>query len=284
MTIHPCFFAARLTLSTLLLVSPQIAGAQAQSSAAQVGSQLSLSRPADLTQPPSDAEHSPSGLVSKVLIAGTGSEHPDANDMVSVHFVGWAPDGKLFANSVERGQPAVFDVSQLFAGFREGVLKMVHGEVRRLWIPASLAPPKPAQGPSGAVVIDVELLAMVKLPPAPVDLLRAPAEAERTSSGALSKVLEKGTGSVRPERSDKVLVIYTGWTRDGRIFDSSLKRFRPTMFLLETVMPGFAEGVRQMVEGEQRRLWIPASVANRQWPGSPEGDLVFDVQLIQIVK
>jgi FKBP-type peptidyl-prolyl cis-trans isomerase len=37
-----------------------------------------------------------------------------------------------------------------------------------------------------------------------------------------------------------------------------------------------------MVEGERRRFWIPEALAYKGQPGSPQGMLVFDVELIRI--
>ena len=60
--------------------------------------------------------------------------------------------------------------------------------------------------------------------PAPPDVAAAPADAERTASGLASKVLSPGTGEAKPKRWDQVKVHYTGWTTDGKMFDSSVKR------------------------------------------------------------
>ena len=38
-----------------------------------------------------------------------------------------------------------------------------------------------------------------------------------------------------------------------------------------------------MVQGEKRRLWIPASLAYEGRPGRPQGMLVFDVELLRIL-
>ena len=52
------------------------------------------------------------------------------------------------------------------------------------------------------------------------------------------------------------------------------------------MIPGWTEGVQLMVEGEKRRLWIPAKLAygENPPPGAPAGTLVFDVELLEIVK
>ena len=92
------------------------------------------------------------------------------------------------------------------------------------------------------------------LPPAPPDLAAPPADAEKTASGLVTRRLEAGTGTAKPTASDLVTVNYTGWTADGRVFDSTISRGKPSTFLLERVMPGWREGVQLMVAGEKRRF------------------------------
>jgi peptidylprolyl isomerase len=77
-------------------------------------------------------------------------------------------------------------------------------------------------------------------------------------------------------------VHYTGWTTDGKMFDSSVTRGRPMSFRLNQVIPGWTEGVQLLVEGDSARFWIPEELAYKGRPGAPPGMLVFDVQLIKI--
>ena len=50
------------------------------------------------------------------------------------------------------------------------------------------------------------------------------------------------------------------------------------------VIPGWTEALQLMTEGEARRFWIPKKLAYRGAPDKPEGMLVFDVELIEVVK
>jgi len=121
-------------------------------------------------------------------------------------------------------------------------------------------------------------------PETPKDVAAAPADAGTTASGLASRTIEKGTGDKKPKATDTVTVHYSGWTTDGKLFDSSVKRGQPTSFPLNGVIAGWTEGVQLMVEGETRRFWIPAKMAYGENPpaGYPAGTLVFDVQLIKI--
>ncbi len=117
---------------------------------------------------------------------------------------------------------------------------------------------------------------------APADVAAPPADATVTASGLASRQLEAGTGTTHPTARSRVLVHYSGWTTDGRMFDSSVSRGEPIAFGLHQVIPGWTEGVQLMVEGEKRRFWIPENLAYGGRPGPPAGLLVFDVELIRI--
>jgi FKBP-type peptidyl-prolyl cis-trans isomerase len=117
---------------------------------------------------------------------------------------------------------------------------------------------------------------------APPDIAAPPADAEKRPSGLASKILERGSGSRHPRPNSRVTVHYTGWTTDGKMFDSSHSRGEPATFGLDEVIPGWTEGVQLMVEGEKRRFWIPERLAYQGQPGAPAGMLVFDVELIRI--
>ena len=118
--------------------------------------------------------------------------------------------------------------------------------------------------------------------PAPADVAAPPADATTTSSGLASKVLKPGTGTRHPGPTSRVRVHYSGWTTDGKMFDSSVARNEPISFGLNQVIRGWTEGVQAMVEGETRRLWIPEKLAYAGAHGAPKGMLVFDVELIKI--
>jgi peptidylprolyl isomerase len=261
----------RMTFPVLaLLAFGAIAGAQPASQ---------LPAPADVAAPPADATRTASGLATKVLKAGTGKDHPAKDDLVMVHYSGWTTDGKMFDSSVTRAQPATFGVSRVIAGFGEGLQLMVTGEKRRIWIPETLAYKGQAGRPKGMLVFDVELIDMPNR--APSDVKAPPADAKKTASGLAYKVLREGTGGRHPKPSSKVTVHYTGWTTDGKMFDSSVVRGEPTSFTLDNVIPGWTEGVQLMYEGEKARFWIPEKLAYGG-KSAPYGLLVFDIELLKI--
>ena len=237
--------------------------------------------PPDVAAPPADAEKTASGLASKVLSKGTGTTRPSTQEMVVVHYTGWTTDGKSFDSSVARGKPNTFSVGGLIKGFTEGLQLMTVGEKRRLWIPETLAYRGQPGRPAGMLVFDVELLEILPDPAAPPpDVAGPPSDAKRTPSGLSYKVLRPGKGGGNPRSDSRVTVHYTGWTTDGKMFDSSLKRGQPASFGLNEVIKGWTEGVQLMSEGEKTRFWIPQRLAYEGKAGAPAGMLVFDIELL----
>jgi peptidylprolyl isomerase len=243
--------------------------------------------PADVAQPPADAERTVSGLMTKQLSPGTGDKRPLAQDRVKVHYTGWTTDGKMFDSSIPRGRPTTFGVTQVIAGWTEGLQLMKLNEKRRMWIPEALAYKGQPGRPAGMLVFDVELLEIIEgVPPmpAPEDVAAPPADAKKTASGLAYKILTKGAGKETPRPFDRVSVNYTGWQTDGKMFDSSMKRGRPAEFGVDKVIPGWTEGLQLMNVGDKARLWIPENLAYMGRPGPPAGMLVFDVELLEIMK
>jgi peptidylprolyl isomerase len=116
---------------------------------------------------------------------------------------------------------------------------------------------------------------------APADVSAPPADAMKTASGLAYKVIRPGMGTTHPTATSSVTVHYTGWTTDGKMFDSSLTRGAPATFPLNRVIKGWTEGLQLMVEGEKTRFWIPEPLAygGRR---APYGMLVFDVELLRV--
>jgi peptidylprolyl isomerase len=251
--------------------------------AVAVSGQGDVPAPADVAAPPADATKSASGLTSRTVTPGSGAEKPMETDVVTVHYTGWTTEGKMFDSSYARGTPSMFPLNRVMAGWRECVLLMTVGEKRRCWLPQELAYRGQAGRPTGTVVFDIELLDTRRSPTIPPpDVAAAPSDATRTISGLLYKVLKPGTGTRRPGPRDSVLVHYTGWTTDGKMFDSTVARGMAATLRLDDVIRGWTEGLQLMVEGERTRFWIPQNLAYKGEPGAPRGTLVFDIDLIAI--
>jgi FKBP-type peptidyl-prolyl cis-trans isomerase len=239
--------------------------------------------PANEVAPPADAEKSKTGLVSIQVRPGNSAEKPAATDIVTVHYTGWSSDGLLFDSSIVRGPASTFPLDKVMAGWRECVQLMTLGEKRRCWVPENLAYRGQAGRPKGTVLFEIELLDTRPNPlVAPPDVKGPPDDAKRTPTGLAYKVLRPGKGIRNPSRFGRVTVHYTGWTTDGRMFDSSVTKGQPTTFRLDDVIKGWTEGVPLMVEGERTRFWVPENLAYGGKGDGPRGMLVFDIELLKI--
>ena len=103
----------------------------------------------------------PSGLQYQVLQEGNGKK-PSAKDQVKCHYEGFLIDGTVFDSSVQRGEPAVFGLQQVIAGWTEGLQLMQEGAKYRFFIPYRLAYGEGGAGasipPYAALIFDVELI------------------------------------------------------------------------------------------------------------------------------
>ncbi|MBO8453661.1 MAG: FKBP-type peptidyl-prolyl cis-trans isomerase, partial [Bacteroidetes bacterium] len=106
----------------------------------------------------------PSGLQYKVITEGSGKK-PGPKDQVKCHYCGTFPDGTKFDSSYDRGEPAVFGVNQVIAGWTEALQLMSEGSKWELYIPYNLgygehgAPG--AIPPYSALVFTVELISVL---------------------------------------------------------------------------------------------------------------------------
>jgi peptidylprolyl isomerase len=246
--------------------------------------------PADVAAAPSQAVKTASGLAWKLLSKAQAGARPGPHDRVTIDFTGWTADGDVIDSSVPDGEPRTYAMDDLLKGLAEGVRLMGKREKRRLWLPAELAASgRPRRrGPAGPAVFDVELVDFVRMPdpmPVPDDVDAPPADAKRTPSGLAYKILKHGAGKAHPTADSTVEVHYSGWTPDGRLFDSSLARGQPTTFPLNGVIKGWTEGLQLRVVGDRARFWIPSALAygaKPSQPGAPAGPLVFEIELLAI--
>ena len=109
----------------------------------------------------------------------------------------------------------------------------------------------------------------------------------KTPSGLTIEDLVVGSGDTAAA-GQRVSVHYTGWTTDGKKFDSSKDRGQPFMFSLGEgeVIRGWDEGVAGMKVGGKRKLTIPPELgygsrgAGKVIP--PNATLLFEVELLAV--
>ncbi|MCH7228295.1 FKBP-type peptidyl-prolyl cis-trans isomerase [Haloferula sp. A504] len=231
---------------------------------------------------PEDVSKSEGGISYKITQEGKGGDSPTAEDVITFHFTASTMTGEELQSTRSQPEPPSVPAAQLTPPMREMLTSMTVGEKRRAWLPG------PGM-PGGHAMVDFELIsfkAAPEPPAVPEDVAAAPEDAEKTDSGLASKILAAGKGGDKPAATDTVKVHYTGWTTDGKMFDSSITRGQPAQFPLTGVIKGWTEGLQLMTVGEKRRFWIPADLAYGENPGGgrPGGLLVFDVELLEIVR
>lgn len=107
-------------------------------------------------------------------------------------------------------------------------------------------------------------------------------------SGLKWIVRSEGTGAV-PKEGEKIKAHYTGYLLNGTKFDSSVDRGAPfeTPVGVGRVIRGWDIAFTNMKVGEKRVLFIPADLGyGARGAGGvipPNAELVFDVELIEIV-
>lgn len=269
-----------LTLSLVVL------SLVAASPAKVVGTKVATTPPAppDLDKVSAGAEAlGIAGFYSKRLVAPTANGAVAEGDYVRIRYTIWASPGGKVVDWIAEPGTVVTPLHRMFDGLRLVLQQMQPGERRRVWIPESLG--AAGRVPAGGhLVVDIDLVDVIRPPAAPRDVAAPPADATVTKSGLAYKVLQPGTGTKHPKRSNTVRVHYSGWTTEGKMFDSSITKGEPSELSLEEVIAGWREGLALMTEGEKARFWIPSELAYNHALSKPQGMLVFDIELLKIVK
>lgn len=106
----------------------------------------------------------PSGVQYEILVEGDGAI-PKATDRVTTHYHGTLLDGTVFDSSVERGQPATFQVRGVINGWQEILQLMPTGSKWKVYIPSRLAYGARGQGaipPHSALIFEIELISIAQ--------------------------------------------------------------------------------------------------------------------------
>jgi FKBP-type peptidyl-prolyl cis-trans isomerase len=106
-----------------------------------------------------------------------------------------------------------------------------------------------------------------------------------TESGLQFLVLKEGTGS-SPKPTDTIKVNYKGTLLDGTEFDSTYLKGEPAVFQVQSVIPGWIEGIQLMKVGGKYKFFIPPDLAYAYRGAEPDigpnETLIFEVELLGI--
>ena len=245
--------------------------------------------PEDVATAPSNAETTKLGSKFIVVRTGTGTAKAKPWDTVTYNYTAWDDTGRMFETTEMKKRPSKISPYRQSAALEEVLTMMTAGERVRVWTTgekmAMNGKPAPGQ-PTGPVCYEIEVITIepgVEPPPVPPDVAKPPADAQKTAKGTYYKVLKPAAKpGAKPKVTDTVKVNYTGWTTDGRMFDSSVIRKEPAEFSLQGVVAGWTDGIPLMSVGDKYRFWIPDTLAYKGVPGRPQGMLVFDIELVSI--
>lgn len=115
-----------------------------------------------------------SGLQYEVLTLGKGAK-PKPSDIVKVHYHGTLADGSVFDSSIQRGEPAVFQLDQVITGWTEALQLMPTGSKYRLTLPPELAYGDQGAGPIPANAVLIFEVELIKIESPTSDKAAAPA-------------------------------------------------------------------------------------------------------------
>ncbi len=238
---------------------------------------------------------------------GTGREVKDG-ELVSIHFKGWMVPkdtaSELFSDwsadetknmlslgdSKMRNQPIKFVLNSgsFIKGTDGGIIGMKTGGIRTMIIPANLAYGEAGVGfipPNTDLKVVVELLEVkdkivAEMWDVDSTLFKT------TASGVKYAIINNGEGAV-VEANKVVTVHYSGYLLDGTLFDSSVERDEPIMFVVGQgqVIPGWDEGLQLLKKGDKARFVIPPQLGygETQLDKIPANStLIFDTEIVDI--
>lgn len=104
------------------------------------------------------------------------------------------------------------------------------------------------------------------------------------SSGLGIKIITPGQGTA-PTPSDRVRVHYVGRLKDGKVFDDSHARGKPSDFTVNRLITGWAAAMPSLKPGGKAMFYIPPSLGYggmRSGDIPPVSGLIFEVELIAV--
>ncbi len=243
---------------------------------------------------------------------------PTIQDLVTVKYTGWLTDGCIFDSTFTRAQDAQLLLVSLIPGWREAIMTMATGTIRRVEIPPDLAYEEigypPIIPPNATLTFDIELVSVLTPAEAQVTATAVAAFFTPTPEGGdLVLSCNAGYPSAAPQYDDVtgdqlviqesgisvfdialgdgnspgpddvVNVHYTGWLTDGCVFDTSYSRGQVVRFPVGGVIPGFRDAILGMSVGGHRRVEIPPELGygDAGAPGAipPGATIIFDIVL-----
>jgi len=232
-----------------------------------------------------------SGLEYTITEKGNGKK-PQVGDKVVVHYTGKLLNDTVFDSSKKHGQPFSFKLGagQVIKGWDEAFLLLQVGDKATIKFGPDLGYGPQAMGSipaNSTLIFDVELLDVIE-GVRPWDVKGK--DTLTTPSGLKYIILSARPEGQKVESGSKVKVHYSGFFKDGKMFDSSIERGQPIALTVGKgqVIKGWDEGLALLHKGEKAKFIIPYQLAygeNGRPPVIPaKSDLIFDVEIVDVQK
>ena len=229
-----------------------------------------------------------SGLEYTITEKGNGKK-TQKGDKISVHYTGKLTNDTVFDSSLKRGVPFTFRVGEgsVIQGWDEAFLLLNEGDKATIKIKPELGYGAQAQGSipaNSTLIFDVELLKIVQEAIKPFVI--AAKDTITTASGLKYAIVKANKGG-ETTTGKKVTVNYTGFLKDGKMFDSSHDRNQPLVVDIGKgkLFPGLDEAIGLMRKGEQGRFIIPSQLAFGERGGGPvppNSDIIMDLEVVDV--
>jgi peptidylprolyl isomerase len=231
-----------------------------------------------------------SGLEYTITEKGNGKK-PLNGDKVVVHYTGRLTNDSVFDSSLRRGTPFTFKLGegQVIKGWDEAFLLLQVGDKATIKFGPELGYGERGTGPippNATLIFDVELLDIIESirpwVPTTKDTISLPL-------GGKFIVMQHNKQAQKVETGAKVNLHYSGFFKDGKMFDSSVERKQPFSLVIGKgqLLPALEEGLMQMHKGEKAKFYIPYNLAygeqGRPPIIPPMADLIFDMEVLDVI-
>ena len=232
----------------------------------------------------------PSGLEYTIKEKGHGKQ-PKIGDKVVVHYTGKLTNDSIFDSSLKRG-PFSFKLGsgEVIKGWDEAFLLLQVGDKATIKFGPELGYGEKGSGPippNSTLIFDVELL----------DIIEGPKQWDvkgkdtiALASGLKYIIVKENKIGEQAAAGTKVSMQYSGYFKDGKMFDSSIERGQPFSVKLGEgqIIKSLEEGIELMHKGEKMKFYIPYNLAYGEQGHPPvippKSDLIFDIELLDIQK
>ncbi len=237
-----------------------------------------------------------SGIKYAVITEGEGPT-PQEGEVVEIHFTAWVEEDLSMFGDSHGGLPLQFILGreEILAGWDEAVMLMQQGETAQFILPPELAFGEegvPGMVPPNAnIIFELDLVSISPAPPTPTPA-PPPTDIDEddfrdTKNGVKIATIEEGDGEA-PQLGDTVSVHYRLWLEDGTQVDNSYDRGQPYPFVIGAgqTIPGWEEGVLNMVEGETAQIIVPPELGYGDAANGPipaNSTLIFEITIVEIV-